>query len=160
MSSKQNVDHMVSSMVDVISHRGPDFRNLKSFDFGCVGHARLTIIDKHERANQPFTAGGGNFTIVYNGEIYNFEELRHELSTRYQFVTKSDTEVLLAGVMIYGEKFINRLNGMFAFCIVNHREQSILLGRDRFGQKPLFYCSFGNNFYFASEIKSLICCGM
>ena len=147
----------ISQMLEAQKHRGPDF-----MDFFlepnkiALGHIRLSIIDLSSNANQPFTSDCGNFVLVYNGEIYNYIELKKELQSKYQFKTQSDTEVLLNAYKEWGNKCLDKFNGMFAFAIWDKKAQSLFAARDRFGVKPFYYFFDHANFYFASEIKTIL----
>lgn len=141
-------------MSAAIAHRGPDAANI-FVDNNCgLAHQRLSIIDLRDVANQPMTSRCGRYTIVFNGEIYNYQELakKHALT----LTTNSDTEVVLELFSKYGAKHVNELNGMFAYAIYDNIDQSLHLFRDRAGVKPLFYCQFQDTFLFASELKSLL----
>ena len=117
-------------------------------------HSRLSIIDLDARSNQPFTVGRA--TIVYNGEIYNYIELRDQLIERgIELRTQSDTEILLHFYLLYGEDCVKHFEGMWAFAIFDSGEGSLFLSRDRFGEKPLYYIADADGFYFGSEIKFL-----
>ena len=137
-------------------HRGPDHQG--SWFSGPIAlfHQRLSIIDLSEKANQPFEKEG--LVIIYNGEIYNYPELRKELkeNRRINFITHSDTEVILELYRIHGVNCLHLLRGMYAFAIVDIQKKSLFLARDPFGIKPLFYTSQGKKFAFASELKTLI----
>ena len=151
----------VRRMIDKISHRGPDGIKIWASNEGehpvALAHARLSIIDLSEKADQPFVSDDGQHVMVYNGEIYNYIELREELISRgLVFRTDSDTEVLLNGLLIDGIKFFHKCNGMWALCLYNRKTKKAILARDRFGIKPLYYTSINNNsLAFASEMKSL-----
>lgn len=139
-----------------IAHRGPDGRGTwfsPDREAG-FGHVRLSIIDL-EGGCQPMSTADGRFTIVLNGEIYNYLELREELGSD-AFVTRSDTEVVLRAFSAWGPEAVNRLRGMFAFGIWDEKEKSLFLARDRFGIKPLYWCFDSQTLYFASEIKALL----
>jgi asparagine synthase (glutamine-hydrolysing) len=146
----------ISQMLEIQKHRGPDF-----MDFYCeenkiaLGHNRLSIIDLSSDANQPFTSCCGNYIIVFNGEIYNYIELRMELQSKYPFRTQSDTEVLLNAYKEWGESCLEKFNGMFSFAIWNKKEQLLFAARDRFGVKPLYYFIDSDTFSFASEINPI-----
>lgn len=146
----------VKTMNTIQFHRGPDAEGL-FFDDGCVlGHRRLAIIDLSSQGEQPFSSVDGRYKMTYNGEIFNYKELREELITiGYQFRTTNDVEVLLTAYIHYKEACLNKLNGMFAFAIYDATEKSLFIARDRFGIKPLYYTLFDEKFYFASEIKAL-----
>lgn len=148
-------ENLVSSMNKQMAHRGPDNSSIFSDELVTLGHRRLSIIDTVDSSNQPMNSNCGNFTIVFNGEIYNYQELKKQL-TGYSFKTNSDTEVLLAGYKKWGKSILQKLNGMFAFAIWDQTEKSLLIARDRLGIKPLYYVSKENSFAFASEISPLI----
>ena len=152
----QNDIDLVSSQNDIQKHRGPDDEGLYT-DRSCVlGHRRLAIIDLSKDGHQPFVSDDERFQLVYNGEIYNYIELREELKLLgWQFKTKTDTEVLLKAYQQYGEACLPKFNGMFAFVIYDSLRQSIFLARDRVGIKPLYYAIIDSTFYFTSEIKAL-----
>ena len=146
---------------DRILHRGPDnegffWEETERHQVG-FAHRRLSIIDLGGGA-QPMVSADGNLVLIFNGEIYNFREIRNELIERYQheFRTASDTEVLLAAYLYWGEKCLDRLRGMFALAIWNRCEQELFIARDRFGKKPLFLIRTNDGLAFASEIKSLL----
>lgn len=137
-----------------LRHRGPDTENQHIGRDIFLGHTRLAIIDLDPRANQPMH--GWDCRIVFNGEIYNYRELRGELEGHgFRFSTTSDTEVLLAAYRHYGNDCLLRLEGMFAFAIWDERDRSVFVARDRFGEKPLFYYLDNEQFLFASEIAPL-----
>ena len=141
----------------LLDHRGPD--NCGVFASEGIGlvHTRLSLIDLNPRSHQPFWDKSGRYTLVYNGEIYNFKELRSELESQgIQFRTTSDTEVLLEWLLAHPKgKALERLEGMFAFALYDKLEESLFLGRDRFGIKPLFIFDGDDRFIFASEIKAM-----
>lgn len=139
-----------------IAHRGPDGLGTWSSPHreAGLGHVRLSIIDL-ENGCQPMSTRDGRFTIVLNGEIYNYLELREELGED-AFVTKSDTEVVLQAFARWGPEVVNRLRGMFAFAIWDDKEKYLFLARDRFGIKPLYWCFENSTLYFASEVKALL----
>lgn len=143
-----------------LHHRGPDAQGCVQLqnDFGALGHTRLSIIDLDPRSNQPFSSRSGSVQMVFNGEVYNFRELREELSrTGADFSTRSDTEVILRLYELAGAEGLRRLDGMFAFAIADSERRAVVLGRDRAGQKPLYYsyCGSGHRLALASEIKAL-----
>jgi asparagine synthase (glutamine-hydrolysing) len=143
-------------MRDRMTRRGPDDAGLYVKDNVAIGHRRLSIIDL-EGSRQPLSNEDGAVWIVYNGEIYNYNELRNELLQKgHKFKTKGDTEVIVHLYEEYGKECVNRLRGMFAFAIWDSRDQSFLLARDRIGIKPLHYYFDGKVLLFASEIKSII----
>ncbi len=151
----------ILKMLEAQKHRGPDFTADWEIEGQiALGHNRLSIIDLSEGANQPFFSDCGNYVMVFNGEIYNYLELRKALQSKYTFKTQSDTEVLLNAYREWGENCVNQCNGMFAFAIWNLKEQSLFAARDRFGVKPFNYFFDQNNFYFASEINTLFAAGI
>ena len=146
--------HNIVSMLEAQKHRGPDFTDFwLDENVVALGHNRLSIIDLSENANQPFFSDCGNFVLVFNGEIYNYLELRKELQPQYTFKTQSDTEVLLNAYRHWGEACLDKCNGMFAFAIWDKNEQRLFAARDRFGVKPFHYFWDGTDFVFASEIN-------
>jgi len=143
--------------VDMVHYRGPDNRDFFLSDDRKVflGHRRLSIIDLSSEGNQPLVIN--DMAIIYNGEIFNYLELRRELENLgVSFKTNTDTEVILRVYQQYGTKGFEKLNGMWAFAILDLREKKLILSRDRFSIKPLHYLSLGNHLYFASEIKQLL----
>jgi len=145
--------------LDRIAHRGPDdsgvYESLK--DGVRLGHRRLSIIDLSTAGRQPMADPSGQVVLTYNGEIYNYKELRRDLERRgYRFRGHSDTEVLLALYMLEGEELLGRLNGIFAFAIWDNRKRTLFLARDALGVKPLYWATVKGAFLFSSEIKSLI----
>lgn len=146
-------------MSEAIAHRGPDADGLFISDSRHCGlaHRRLSIIDLSADANQPMTDTAGRYTLVFNGEVYNFDVLRAKLKKEgITFQTSSDTEVVLQSYMHWGIKCVDHFNGMFAFAVWDEEEQSLALFRDRIGIKPLYYFWDGITLAFGSEIKSLI----
>lgn len=140
-------------------HRGPDDAGEWWLADGCVGlaHRRLSVIDLSAAAHQPMLSGDGSTCIVFNGEIYNFQELRASLmALGHAFQTRSDTEVIIAAWRQWGSECVERLNGMFAFALFDQKSRQLLLARDRAGEKPLFYRLDGGTLRFASELKALL----
>lgn len=138
-----------------IAHRGPDGEGTFFYGKTGLGHRRLAIIDLSDKAAQPFTVDD-RYTITYNGEIYNYLEVRKELTASgIVFRSESDTEVLLQAYIKWGGGFVNRLNGMWAFCIYDQMEDNFFFSRDRMGKKPLFYSLSETGIAFASEMKGL-----
>jgi len=144
--------------LDTLAHRGPDGSGMWRHGNITLGHRRLSILDLSEGGRQPMAYGGGRYVITFNGEIYNFVELRGELEVLgHRFQSGSDTEVVLAAFAAWGEGCQERFNGMWAFAIWDRSENAIFLSRDRFGKKPLFYTTLPNGeFAFASEMKALM----
>ena len=153
--------HQLDMMLLSQQHRGPDFTGKYTDEgFATLGHNRLAIIDLAPHSNQPFFDTSGRYVIIFNGEIYNYIELKAELKNLYDFKTESDTEVLLATFIVYGKQCLQKLNGMFAFAIWDSQEKKLFAARDRFGVKPFFYSINNNTFYFSSEIKALEAAGI
>src|SRR5262245_41352026 len=147
----------VRRMMSAIAHRGPDGEGVFVDGPCALGHRRLAIIDLSDAARQPMADASGRFTIVYNGEIYNFCELRTELELLgHRFRSRSDSEVLLAAFAEWGRSALLRFNGMFAFAIWDKRERQLILARDRYGIKPLYYARLGDTLLFGSEIKAIL----
>lgn len=149
---------LLAKMLDKQKHRGPDSQGVWFEDGICLGHNRLSILDLSEAANQPMTSICGRYILIFNGEIYNYIELKESLN--YTFRTKSDTEVLLALYIKYKENMIAYLNGMFAFAIWDKQDKKLFSARDRFGVKPFYYSVVDGQFFFASEIKTLVTAGV
>lgn len=150
---------LLTAMADILASRGPDASGIYQTDTLGFAHRRLSVIELSEKSNQPMHYADGRYTITFNGEIYNYRELRAELVAKgAAFKTESDTEVILAGFAIWGDRFVDRLRGMFAFALFDHREQSLFLARDALGEKPLYIAQIGDGLVFASEIKALLCC--
>lgn len=153
---KFNMIHVTAATM-ALSKRGPDFQDVYVDEFVGLGHRRLSIIDTRSIANQPMWDATQRYGIVFNGEIFNYRELRKELEQQGTvFSTASDTEVLLALYIREKEACLSKLNGFFAFCIYDRQEQSFFLARDRFGIKPLIYLFDEDKFLFASEMKALL----
>lgn len=149
-------EHEIRTMANAIAHRGPDDEGYFVRDNVGLGHRRLSIIDLDGGA-QPMSTQDGAVWIVFNGEIYNFKELRRGLSENgYRFRTQSDTEVILNAYLRYGTGCLEHLRGMFAFAIWDERKKRLFIARDRLGQKPLYYSHLDQEFLFGSEIKALL----
>lgn len=146
------------TLLDKLSHRGPDAGEIMSREEGrvCLGHRRLKILDLSNQANQPMTSACGNFTIVFNGEIYNFRELRSRFLANHTLRTSGDTEVLLELFAGQGAACLDHLNGMFAFAVYDHSRRNLFVARDRFGIKPLYYIQSQGLFALASEPQVLL----
>lgn len=146
--------NLIHKMVASTNHRGPDYSGVQDLHPVYFGHNRLSIIDLNPEANQPMNFG--KYWIVFNGEIYNYKEIKAELQQHgIMFNTASDTEVILKSFDYYGEKCVDKFIGMWAFSIYNSEEKSLFCSRDRFGIKPFYYLHRDHSFYFSSEIKSL-----
>lgn len=154
---KLNLTSSILKMNSAINYRGPDNTNFISQKFFALGHNRLSIIDLDERSNQPMRDDDGSLYIVFNGEIYNFCEIKNELKKKnIKFFTNSDTEVILNGYKFWGSDITKKLKGFFSFCIYDNRKQEIFITRDKHGIKPLFYYLDNEIFCFSSEIKPLL----
>lgn len=146
----------LDAMVRSLQHRGPDAHGVNGGEGWGFGHARLSIIDL-ETGAQPMRSACGRIWVTFNGEIYNYKELRRRLEQRgHSFATQSDTEVLLAGYSEWGERLVEHLNGMFAFAIWDEAQRQLTLARDRVGIKPLYYATHEERLAFASEPKALL----
>ncbi|MCA1594024.1 MAG: hypothetical protein LC754_15500 [Acidobacteria bacterium] len=170
----QQPEARIGAMLKAIEHRGRDDEGVwtsQPIDGDgrrvCFGHRRLAIIDTSAAGHQPMWSADGRYVVTYNGELYNYRELRRELETRGQrFRTDTDTEVLLAAFAVWGTGCLPRLNGMFAFAMWDTRERTLLLVRDRLGVKPLYYSlvrgerGAGESFLFASEAKAILASGL
>src|SRR4051794_5104696 len=147
---------LVERMCETLAHRGPDSRGLFSDDGVAIGVARLAVIDL-EGGDQPISSEDGAVVVVCNGEIYNYRELRDELTERgHRFSTRSDTEVIAHLYQELGDACVERLRGMFAFALWDRRSRRLLLARDRVGKKPLFYAERGGRLWFASEPRAIL----
>ena len=145
------------AMIATLRHRGPDDEGVWTDGRAGIAHARLSIIDLSPAAHQPMASADGAVWITYNGEVYNFAEIRQELDALgYPFRSRSDTEVIVNGWHAWGPKIFTRLRGMFALAIWDRRSQSLILARDRLGKKPLYYAATTTAFLFGSEIKALL----
>ena len=142
--------------LDTLRHRGPDGHGLWHTSELTLGHRRLSILDLSETGTQPMSYAEDRYWITFNGEIYNFLEIKSDLAKRgYGFKGTSDTEVILAAYAEWGLDSVSRFNGMWAFAIWDNLEKVLFLSRDRFGKKPLFYAKIGDRFVFASEMKAI-----
>lgn len=155
------IDHhqTIENMMNTIIHRGPDSGGIHSDDKVTLGFRRLSIIDLSDVANQPLYSADGNIVLVFNGEIFNFQELRADLVAKgHNFKTQSDSEVIIYGYVEYGVEFVKKLRGMFAFCIWDKKNDLQFIARDGFGIKPLYYTenTTDGTFIFGSEIKSFL----
>ncbi len=161
---KKNYPAVISTMVDCLKHRGPDAKNTWNKDKTYLGHARLSIIDLSEASNQPMQSSDNRYVIVYNGELYNYKDLKLELqrvaqgtdNLPYFFKTNSDTEVVLAAYQRWGVDCLTKFNGMFAFALYDTQEKTLFIARDRVGIKPLYYSYNDDRLVFASEVRSIL----
>lgn len=153
-SEVNKVKYSLSEM----KYRGPDYSGIQSDTFSVLGHNRLSILDLNPRSNQPLNTNDGRYTIVFNGEIYNFKEIRTLLEQEgIVFYTTSDTEVLLQGFAKYGDEVLKKLRGMFSFVIWDTHKKEIFVARDRFGEKPLYYFyKEKKQFGFASNLRGIV----
>lgn len=149
----------IQRMTDRIAHRGPDAEGLYVNEKIALGHRRLSIIDLSESANQPMWDSTGRYVIVYNGEIYNYKEVKSQV-TDYYFRTNSDSEVILAAYTAWGVKCLDRLNGMFAFALWDTVEEQLFVARDRVGKKPFYYAFTERHLVFGSEQRSVLASGL
>ena len=159
--SKQKITlDQLKKMNDTMHHRGPDdggeeiFTGKEGYQIG-MAQRRLSIMDLSPLGHQPMHARNGRISVVFNGEIYNFLELREELQ-EYPFCSNCDTEVIIAAYLKWGIKCIDRFNGMFAICLYDRETRDVYLVRDRIGKKPLYYEVDGENLIFASELKPIM----
>src|SRR5882724_226589 len=153
-----NREHL-QSITQTIQHRGPDAEGLfyeqtGNYHIG-LGHRRLSIIDLSSAASQPMYSHNGRYVMIYNGEVYNYKEIRNEKLSGYAFKSSGDTEVILECYARYGSESFQWLNGIFALAILDLQEKKIILTRDHLGIKPLYYYMHGQSFVFASEIKAI-----
>ena len=152
------IDQKISDDIkNSLNHRGPDHSLIKNINPNCTFvHSRLAIIDLNPRSNQPLSSDDDKYHIVFNGEIYNYKELRSELrSLGYEFKSEGDTEVLLVGYQHFGKEILNKLIGQFAFVIADYNKNYYFMARDRIGLKPLYYSISNHYFAFASEFNTL-----
>jgi asparagine synthase (glutamine-hydrolysing) len=156
-ASSSDLEARLWSMIAMLRHRGPDDEGVWTDRRAGLAHARLSIIDLSPAGHQPMASADGTAWITYNGEIYNFAEIRRELEAAgYGFRSRSDTEVIVNGWQAWGEKVISRLRGMFALAIWDRRSHRLILARDRIGKKPLYYAWSAGAILFGSEIKALL----
>lgn len=144
-------------MAETIAHRGPDDEGFYIKENIALAHKRLAIIDTSKNGTQPMISRNGKWVVVFNGCIYNFLELKQELkSLGHEFVSTTDTEVIVEGLSRFGPLLFERFNGMFAIGAWNTEERALYLSRDRFGIKPLYYWFDGKKIVFSSEIKAIL----
>jgi asparagine synthase (glutamine-hydrolysing) len=152
---------LLQRSIEALSHRGPEDRGVLPFAQAVLGHTRLSFIDLSPAGHQPMRDTTQNIAITFNGEIYNYKQLRTQLEKKgHVFTTHSDTEVILKCYLEYGEQCPEHLEGQFAFAIWDNRDQSLFLARDRFGEKPLYVAKMQNGIVFGSEIKALLATGL
>lgn len=156
-NSKSGIREKLKKMNNLIKHRGPDAEGEYIVDKVAFAHRRLSILDLTEAGKQPMFYDNKNLVITYNGEIYNYLEIKEELKRKkYEFINDTDTEVILAAYKEWGEECVNKFNGMWAFAIYDKKNEKLFCSRDRFGIKPFYYRIEDNIFYFGSEIKQLL----
>lgn len=152
---------LFQKMNDTMKHRGPDDNGIETFQTGWgqyagFGHRRLAVIDLSYAAHQPMFSNSGKTILVFNGEIYNFMELKRSLSNCYKFKSRSDAEVILAAYEKWGIECLNKIHGMFAIALYDFETDTLYLARDRAGKKPLYYWFNGETLVFASELKPIM----
>ena len=152
---KDNARSCIQKMNDSISHRGPDDEGIYIDNHVALGHRRLAILDLSPAGHQPMFDAYDKLVIIFNGEIYNFQEIKKEL-TDYPFKTNSDTEVILAAYLKWGKECVHKFNGMFAIAIWDKQTEELFIVRDRLGIKPIYYTEVDGQFYFASEIRAIL----
>ncbi len=157
-NNKPVEEGLIWLMADSMSHRGPDAEGFFADHELALGHRRLSIIDLSDAANQPLEDVSGRYVIIFNGEIYNYAEIKPLLSN-YPFRTHGDTEVILAGYIQWGADCLSRLRGMYTIAIWDKQERELFLARDRLGVKPLYYYRDENRFVFASEVRAVLTAG-
>jgi len=157
-ASGEHYEDSVRKMARLQAHRGPDDRGFYTDDWCCLGHRRLSILDPSPSGRQPFVGDEGRYALVFNGEIYNYRPLRDQLrASGYAFKSETDTEVLLYGLIENGPEFVRDINGDFAFGFYDSRARQLVLARDRFGVKPLYWTTGADGeLFFASEIRPLV----
>lgn len=148
-------ERKIREMIAATHYRGPDADGLFVEEGVSLGHNRLSVIDLSTLANQPMFDTSNELVIVFNGEIYNFQDIKSELEGEYKFKTKSDTEVILAGYRKWGKGVFSRLNGMYGLAIWDKRNETLVCARDHMGMKPLYYFWDGSKFIFASELRAI-----
>jgi asparagine synthase (glutamine-hydrolysing) len=153
-------EDVLTDMIDCIDHRGPDDSGTYFDDGFMMGMRRLSIVGV-DSGHQPIHNEDETIWTVFNGEIYNYPEIKEELENKgHEFYTEADTEVLVHLYEEYGEEFVEKLNGMFAFAIWDEEKEKLLIYRDRIGIKPMYYAQIDGKFYFGSEIRSILQTGM
>jgi asparagine synthase (glutamine-hydrolysing) len=152
-----NDKNLFNNALSRLNHRGPDDKGVVHFGKASFGHTRLSIIDTTKNGHQPFYSQCNRYIMTFNGELYNYIELKKELKKKgYDFKTDTDTEVLLSSYIEWGESCFNKFNGMWALVIYDSKEDKFIFSRDRFGKKPLFYTHQNHFFIFSSEMKAIL----
>src|SRR3989344_1183567 len=148
---------LIHKMMFTTNHSGPDDAGELVSSSWSLGHNRLSIIDLSQNGHQPMQTADGRFSIIFNGEIYNFQDIKNELQALgYQFKSKTDTEIILYAYNEWKERCLQKFNGMFAFAILDTMTNELFIARDRIGIKPLYYYSKSGKFIFSSEIKAIL----
>ena len=155
VSKQKNKKEIIHNMNNKIIHRGPNAEGIYTDEYIALGQRRLSIIDLREESNQPIYNEDKSVLIIFNGEIYNYKELREELKN-HEFKTESDTEVLIHGYEEWKEELLNKVRGMFSFCIYDKNKKELFIARDHFGIKPLYYYKDNETLLLSSEIKSFL----
>ncbi len=151
----------ILKMLDVMKYRGPDDRGVFAEESAGLGHLRLSIIDLSSAGHQPMESKDGNFSIIFNGEVYNYPELKKELELAgIHFRTATDTEVILEAYKKWGSECVKKFNGMWSFAVLDKKDKKVFLSRDHFGIKPMFYYLDGSVFCFGSEMKAVLASGI
>lgn len=159
LKSTETAQRYLTAMNDAIAHRGPDDDGLFVQENIALGHRRLAILDLSPAGHQPMFDHYDKLCIVFNGEIYNFKEIRKEL-VNYPFKSQNDTEVILAAYLTWGKECLHKFNGMFAFAIWDKENSELFIARDRLGVKPLYYFQQNNVFLFSSEVRGILASGL
>jgi asparagine synthase (glutamine-hydrolysing) len=157
--TKEQSSGIIKKMTDAIAHRGPDAEGFFHHNKITLGHRRLSIIDTSAAGNQPFVNSQNNIALIFNGEIYNYRELKEELALGFQFTTATDTEVIVAAYLKWGIECIHHFIGMFAFALYDQNQEKLFIVRDRMGIKPVYYYEDDQSFFFASELRALLASG-
>lgn len=147
---------MLGRMNTALSHRGPDDEGIYVDEAIALGHRRLSIIDLSSAGHQPMSSGDGRYQIIYNGELYNYLEIKNELTKHINFTTNTDTEVILKAYIHWGAECLNKFNGMYAFAIWDRQKKELFIARDRLGIKPLYYYNKNGIVAFSSEVRALL----
>lgn len=159
-NQRQLAEERVRVMNRCIAHRGPDAEGLWSNNLCVLGHRRLSIIDTSAQGNQPFHFDQDRLVVIFNGEIYNYLELKNELAAGFSFQTQTDTEVIIAAYLKWGTDCVSHFFGMFAFALFDRDSNQLMIARDRLGVKPLYYAQTSDGLVFASEIRALLSTGL
>ena len=155
-TGKSVLKSTIKKMTDIIKHRGPDGEGQWVENNIGLGHRRLAIIDKSSLGNQPMFSENKRWILSYNGELYNYKEIRKILKKKgINFASNTDTEVVLQALIVWGERALEYFNGMFALTFWDRKNQTLILARDRYGVKPLYYFMNKNTLLFSSEIKAI-----